>query len=457
MQINFTVFATGVILAGNKLRYKAYEASTPSAEVVSLTENPPHTFPHAVTLNVPNPVVHIVKIFSTPDASAGTLISEFIYDPTYTNVEVRLPLQLIAGGPGEFDPAVDANQLNIPFLTEWEGLWYPERRANAGTMADYEYTILSTGGLQLTSGDTFDAGELIWIHFNPKITISTPVYNYLNLFVDIAVITADVTLDSSYYRKLLEIASTTTSITVTLPLLATIPNQTIFAFETSMGNQKQAKIAVQDSNIKFLSGNRNAIELGTCEYLWLLKEDDGFHVMKCSEGVLRVGAYVDHDIVMPNTSIADGGPLPAADYPRVLRHINSLPAGLLLTKTARDAGGDAVAGQWAWDVATQTIYKPDRRGLVARALPGTRGNDMQRDNSALPGSYRPDWLKSHYHYADETDPTRTFAKKKSTKGPNSEATNPVLSFIYLENKTGTAGDGPENTVRTVGVLRLVYL
>lgn len=456
MQINFTVFATGVVLAMNKLRYKAYESDSPLAEVANVTEDPPHTFPHPVTLNVPNPVVHIVKIFSTPDESTGTLISEFIYDPTYTNVEVRLPLQLIAGGPNEFDPAPDSNELTIPFLTEWPNLWYPERRANGGTMADFEYTRKEEGGLTLIGDDIFENGELIFIHFEPKITLSAPTFNYINLFTEIKVVTASVTLDSTYFRKLIEIAAIGTSITITLPLLENVPDNTLFVFETMMGNQKQSSIITQGGNaIKLRNGNRNAVYLGECEYLWLIKGSDGFHVLKVSDGVFRVGLYVDQDILMPNTGVADGSGLLKTEYPRVLDHVNNFPVGLLLTKAARDAGGIDLAGLWAIDATT--IYKPDRRGLYRRSLPGNRGNDTQRDANTLPGVYRPDLLKSHFHYADDTDPSRTFAKKKGTKGPNAEATNPVLSFIYLENTTGIAGDGPENTVRSVGMLGLIYL
>ena len=105
MQINLSVFATGETILNNKLRYKAYETSSPNIAVAELTEDPPHDFPHAVSLYVPNPVPHIVKIFSTPDDSDGVKLTDILYDPTYSNVEVRLPLELSVNGSGEFDPA----------------------------------------------------------------------------------------------------------------------------------------------------------------------------------------------------------------------------------------------------------------------------------------------------------------------------------------------------------------
>lgn len=482
MQINFTVFATGVILAGNKLRYIAYEASTPTAEVARITEDPPHTFPHAVTINVPNPVVHILKIFSTPDDSAGTLISEFIYDPTYTNVEVRFPLQLIAGGSGEFDPAADSNQIVMPDLLDWAGLWYPERRANGGTMADYEYTILPGGGLQLVGDDTFAEDELLWIHFEPKITLATPVFAYLNLFSGMNVITANVTLDSSTYRMIQAIQAVATSITVSLPLLATVPDQTLFVFQTFNGNQKQSRISTQSGEpIKMFNGNRTSICLGSAEYAWIVKEADGYYPLQISDGVYRVGAQVDSDVILLNTMWMDGGSMLGTEYPRALDYINALPVGQLLTKAARDAGGIAVAGQWAWESSTGLIWRPDYRGLTKRGLPGTRANDSQRNSSSFAGSYGADFVKDHKHFTFVPGQYNTggfpnnigrgmsatqspFEAWSKTTGNGKESawvsaaasssdtpsTGPSAGLI-------TAGGALENLVKTVGVKTLVYI
>jgi hypothetical protein len=482
MQINFTVFATGVILAGNKLRYIAYEASTPTAEVARITEDPPHTFPHAVTVNVPNPVVHILKIYSTPDASTGTLISEFIYDPTYTNVQVRLPLQLVAGGPGEFDPVADSNQIVIPDLVDWAGLWYPERRANAGTMADYEYTILPGGGLQLVGDDTIADGELFWIHFEPKITLSTPIFAYLNLFSSLLVLDHSVTLDSTAYRTAIAIAATGAAITITLPPLASVPNQTLFVFNTFNGNQKQASITTQSGEpIKIFNGNSSFIYLGSGEFAWLLKEADGYYPLQISDGIFRVGAQVDSDVLLPNTAWLDGGSMPASDYPRVLAYINALPAGQLLTKATRDAGGLATAAQWAYEASTDLIWRPDYRGLTKRAIPGTRGNDSQRTNSSIPGSYGADFVNDHKHFTvvpgqyntggfpnnigrgmSSTQSIFEAWSKTTGNGKESAWISAAASSSDIPNTGPTAGlitggGAIENLVKTVGVKTLVYI
>lgn len=490
MQINFTVWATGTALTSNKLRYIAYEAETPTAEVARITEDPPHSFPHPVTMNVPNPVVHIVKIFSTPDDSAGTLISEFIYDPTYTNVEVRMPLQLIAGGAGEFDPDADSNEIIVPDLVEWEGLWYPERRANGGTMADYEYNILAgKDGFELIGDDKFGDGELIWIHFSPKITISQPTFNYLNLFTGYNTITGSVTVDSTHYRKLNEIvAAGTTAPVITLQKLDEIPNQTLLVYTTFMGNQRQVQFVTQlGQPIKTNNGNRTSICLGVNAYIWFLKVADGYRIVSCSEDVWRVGAQVDSDVLLPNTLWLDGGGMLISEYPRPYEYANALPGGQLLTKADRDAGGIAKAGFWAIDEATGMLFRPDYRGLYTRAIPGNRGNDSGRDVNSTAGSYEAGAMPNHYHFTtrDEGFDTgdfpdgigravtalRSLIKRWSkTSGGGKESTwfagsdtnfptaQPTIGPTSYPQVLGSAvATANEMRVNNVGVKRLVYV
>lgn len=487
MQINFTVFATGTGLSSNKLRYIAYEAETPTAEVARITEDPPHTFPHPVTINVPNPVVHIVKIFSTPDESSGTLISEFIYDPTYTNVEVRMPYQVIVGGSGEFDPEPGSNVFSMPDLLDWAGLWYPERRAVGGKMADFEYDLTESGGFTLTGTDVFQDQEILWIVFEPKITVSQPTFNYLNLFTGINVIDSDTTIDSTHYRKLNEIvAAATTAITITLQKLSEIPNQTLLVFSTYMGNQRQVRFTTQNNeSIKIFNQNRTTFCLGSNEDVWLLKGSDGYRMVRCPEGIFRVGAQVDSDIILPNTQWLDGGELLILEWPRVYDYVSSFPAGQLLTKADRDAGGVSLASCWAIDTAAGKIYKPDYRGLHKRALPGNRGNDTGRTNASFAGSYSGDAMPDHYHFTAVDDgfdtsgfpdsinravtALRSIIKRWSkSSGGGKESTwlagsssdfpglQPGIGPTSYPKGLPVGGTATETRVKTVGVRTLVY-
>jgi hypothetical protein len=413
MQINMTVWGTGSTLINNKLRYKVYQADSPTAEVASLTEDPPHTFPHAVTINVPNPVVHIVKIYTTPDESLGSLISEFIYDPTYTNVEVRMPLELSVGGPGEFDPADGAQSTPvIPSLRGWE--WYPEMRSKSGTLSITEYTknesVPGEGydSYSLIGDDRFVNPDYVFIHFKPKISVQQPVFTYLNFFNGVKVITGDDNMDATYYRQLCEIATAGPSPVITLLPKINIPDNTLLVFSTKRGSQKQAtlKLSVGES-IDIDGVPEPAIFMGQGETLWLLLKDNIWRIANDWNGMSRVGEQVDLEIMRPNTilfnggGLADGGggplPLPRAIYPRAGWYVDTkLPSGQVLTKAARDAGGINLSGFWAID--DDNIWAPDYQGNQRRALPGNRGNDSSRNASSLAGSYAPDMYKQHTHF-----------------------------------------------------------
>lgn len=412
MQINMTVWGTGPTVTNNKLRYLAFEASAPNAEVARITEDPPHSFPHPVTINVPNPVVHIVKIYTTPDESLGSLISEFIYDPTYTNVEVRMPLELMVGGSGEFDPADGAQAIPvIPSLIGWD--WYPEMRSKGGTLYSGEYdkleSVLGNGVdyFALKGDDVFVAPDFVFIHFKPKISLSQPVFTYLNLYNGIKEITGNDTQDATYYRKLCEIVSPGPSPIIQLLPLSAVPAETILTFSTHRGLQKQATIKAAVGEIIFHDRMTDpALFMGEGEVLWIMRGETGWRVVNDWKGMANTGLQVNLEVLRPNTIIFNGGGLvdgggnpaglPRAIYPRAVWYVETqLLPGQVLPYDVRQAGGDNLSGFWAVD--DDNIYTPDYRGHTRRALPGTRGNDADRDNSALAGSYEADQLRRHRH------------------------------------------------------------
>ncbi len=376
MQINLTVYGTGLSLINNNLRFIAYQTDTPTVPAEPATTfAPPQTFPRSVTLTVPNPVPHFVKIFSSPDASPGTLLADFLYDPSYASVEIRHAEQIVVGGIGPYDPVVGATQINIPDAVGWD-YWF-ERRANGGTQADGEYTQLLTGGVELSrAGDTFGDGEIMFIHFYPRITTATPVFNYLNLFTDIIPITSATVLDATFAGKLLEITEPGTSFTIPMPALVDVPDMKVYSFSTFMGNQKQAKIT---GAFKYLNQPMAAVYMGTQESFVCIKKGDAYHIHTLPEGMLKVGAYIysDSKLLMANAAYCDGSALPIADYPRVDYWLSQLPPGIVFsTAAARSAGTAAQAfaksSMWVRDTAEGNIYLPDKRGLSMRSLPENR-------------------------------------------------------------------------------------
>lgn len=465
MQINFTIWATGTDISTNKLRYIAREQTPPGFPVVtSIDENPPHTFPHNITLNVPNPIPHIVSIYSTPDSSQGILVAEFLYDPTYSQADIRPTDTIIVGGTGPYDPAVGSNSITISNLSDWS--FTVERRANGGTQVlNNEYNVTGNTISLSRSGDVFNDGEILFIHYDPKISTATPVFNYLNLYSGFELLTSDTTLDATFYKKIISIGALGSNITITMPPINDIPDFTSFFFETMEGNQKQATInAGGSATFRYKGQNYTSIYPGQCEQWTIVKITNNgtpeFRIQSTSEGMNNVGRYFysDNNLNYLNAVYLDGNSLSIIDYPRLNWYLSSLPAGIVLnSKSDRDTLGNEGMARWVRDTSTGLIWKPDTRGTYERALPGNKGNDDKRNSTTITGTYKDDLFKQHGHFADATnsttpDPNRRFIKRKiNGPGGGLGLNNSAGGWEYAENITGgaTEATGTQTSVRDV--------
>lgn len=462
MQINLTVFGTGTSLANNILRFIAYQTDSPTVPVETVNYPPPQVFPKSVTLTVPNPVPHFVKIFSTPDASPGTLLADFLYDPSYTSVEIRYAEQIVVGGIGPYDPAVGATQINIPDAVGWT-YWF-ERRANGGTQADGEYAVLPTGGVELVRpGDVFGDGEIMFIHFYPKITTATPTFNYLNLYTDIVPITSATALDGTYAGKLLEIIETTTNSLIAMPAVGTIPDMKIFSFSTYMGTQKQSKIT---GDFSYLNQPMSAVYIGSQESFTCIKKGSVYHIQRLPEGMFNVGIYqyTDSKSFAPNALYCDGSDVNIPDYPRLDWWLSLLPPGVVFSTLAARTSGTAAqafakSARWVRDTTAGKIWLPDKRGLSMRAVPESRvvaGGiaPFSMDNSTIIGSSEVGQNLAHDHVKNPLF-NKLGARAADIDGQGTagsiDSANPGMEYrVGSMSSGGTDGWWPEAIIQSNG-------
>ncbi|KAI0243872.1 hypothetical protein L0F63_006391 [Massospora cicadina] len=176
------------------------EALVPTAIVQQTVSPPVHTFPLAITQFVQNPVPHIVRIYVSPDGvTLGELLNEWMYDPTWTNVIIRLPLELNVDGSNPSDPPEGSDTILIDGIVDpsiesiADFVWYPYVRSRGGQLKASEYAV-NGSNTGFTFPDRFYAPDTVFIHFMPKITVSNPTFNYLNIFNGVNEITADDTV-----------------------------------------------------------------------------------------------------------------------------------------------------------------------------------------------------------------------------------------------------------------------
>lgn len=411
-----TVWSSTASIINNNLRFTFAESQAPQTIVQNTVIPGPHSFPKAVSFGGFNPVAHIVRIYTTPDASLGTLLSEFLYNPTWSNVEVRLPVEIPVDTGAPYSPAEGSTTLiidgvadpSIPTIKGWK--WIPKMRTRGGQLSSDEYTRIDPdedgeGGVGFEFTEGFYAPDFIFIEFLPKITISSPTVNYLKLFAGINEIIEDVTVDNTHINMLNEVNSINPVVNITFPSYTEFPLFTLLRYTTVRGAQNQvAFIAAEDEFFKWDGGDWPELYAGRCEVFEFLRGADGWHVTSDLPGMRMVGLSVSADTgllqacVNPNILPYDGGSMPAAEWPRVLWYCLRLPGGMFIPIGSRN---EANAGLWAYtEVAgvITTLHRPDKRGYHQRNIPGTKGNDSGRSNTTQAGTNDDSYSADHSHF-----------------------------------------------------------
>lgn len=501
MEIKFTVFAAGDDVEDIYLIYQAFETSAPGAVVAQGVSNPPQSFPQTLYLTVPNAVPHRVVVWSSSDGvSLDSVFTDFMYDPSFSEVIIRKALELEVGGSDPHDPQdgevtfpdIDGTG-GIEDIASWSGAaqWYPEMRSKSGRLKETEYTI-NPGNRSFTLAvpdDVFTSPDTVWIVFPPKIKSVSPIINSMRWWPSYKRVVASDTVDATYYGAYVDLVFDATGGTILLPALETVPDGTDIKLYSLNGNQKQLTVrcAVGES-VQWNNMNLNDLFIGKTETLILYKRTDNtdpdnpvyfWHVGNDLPGMRLVGTRFSSDsgllgaepILQPNAYPLDGRFLLIAEHPRLMWYVNRLPVGYVFSQADRTAAAGALDGFFALSTDGLSIILPDMRGLHERAIPGTRGNDSGRDGTSKAGTVDGSHLMQHGHFV-------MHSQKVSSGGfPPAPTASSSIATEFDKNSGGgresmytvqgagpadvglssEAGDRDENTVKNAGVVRFIYV
>lgn len=353
-----------------------------------------------------------------------------------------------------------SNRIDIPALA---GKKYSLERRGVGELLTTEWSNLSSGGWELKDvNDKIQEGEVFIAHvfdYQKTNNGSTPVTGGSGIS-GFMTVQSDVSLSDTSYNKLINISAGNNKITVTLPDLLAVPDYLVVPIEAMMNNNYPAKIACRaGQQIFFGNTSQDHLYLGVSEFLWLMAGDDGWYVMKASEGLLNVGQpYLDVEKRL-NTEIATGQVVNRVDYPRLWEYLLSHPD--MIVDESVWASNPITVGNGA-SVTTFYPYKskfskgdgattfrfPDHSDLGQVGLYNNGGTDPDRvSNTVMTG--QPDMIRSHHHQVKPPNSQGASDEGKVVSG--NEATQNLTPFD-TENYGGSKTVG-----KNYGLLPLIKI
>lgn len=310
-----------------------YEASSPLSPVANSGQlAPPHNSSRQIQFTGLNPVIHIGKLFETDGSSTtGTVLANFSLDPQFSSFEVRPDLFIYGGDTEGFD--VGSNVYADP-ADSLDG-WDYSLEVNGTTLDPAtEYSVdehnnpTIQDGTNIAGGEGFSyqvyEGEKWVFHFKPRLVAFTDTPQRIQLFNTTEVITADRTLTVDDVGKNFIVASDTSAITITLPLLADIPENRQMFFLSDGGSHINAKFITQGSDDIWYLYDRSAIILGQGETLQLYKYGGKYRVSNDLPGVRDVGQFVyTYQTTFINSLFADGSLVSRSVYARLWEYVST--------------------------------------------------------------------------------------------------------------------------------------
>ncbi len=449
----------------NYLLIVVRDVANPSVEVDRQSFGPAPTLQNVV-FNL-EPQTYYFDYRDSPDGIAlGSLRATYLTDGKRFQI-VFEERYYTCGGPNPADPVDGATFIVDSYLSGKDiasvfkegGLGRPLDPADEyvrETVTDFQ------DKLQLLNGTSFSVGEKLVVGIKYKSAL--PITTNNNVTAGVRTITAAETLTSADYNYRLRLASATTALTVTLPVISSVPERTVFYFVDGGGNHKQAAIKTQGADRifwpQFAIPQLSMIGCSRGQFVQIevttISGTKYYEVTAVSNGVAEVGQHLMPDIIHANMLADDNGLIDGAVYPWLSYWVNNvLPATQRFTDPAITGGGYTrpttgsnanKPGHFIIHGTLDQFRMPDARGLYPAVM---------ADFTGIPGLFADQQLLAHGHDIESSN---------SSLSNNDAATVARASTGGTVNTKGSAATpgNPNKTIKLAGgatneVKRLFYL
>lgn len=392
----------------NEFKCIIYEAATPNTVVQEHIVPLPHTSNQLVSFTGLNVVTHVIRTYEWVGGSLGTLIHEYIIEPTEEtistepDIELNVGTDIVAnsfGWDGTVYPQYFGKVLNVDYRVEQRGV---------GRLKDDEAIDNPPFGFLLTNGALFNDGDTFFIHWFPKLVVTPAAPTGINnngLYNDIIEVSSDTNILVADANKLFDINRTADIVApiLTLDAIANISNMKTFSFKMDRGLAVNAVIKAQSGEIIYFNGQAyNEIYLGQNEYCTIVKKNTAFHVASGNINYNDVGNVITTTSTNRNGyTFANGSLLGRNTHPRLYNiHVANLSIGNGLISESNWSVSDNNKTNFTLGDSSTDFRVPDYRGLFPRFFDDGRGLDEVRalasTNTSI-GNFQDSENKEHDH------------------------------------------------------------
>lgn len=440
-------FSIGQVNFTDHLLIVAYETSNPTTEVARQSFAPVHPAGRNIVFSNLNATPHIFEFRESPDGTdLGLLYQTFTIDVGLIQDTIVVIFDVVVNRGQTYDPVDGDDTMTHPLL---ENTFFISKEGFGLLGLDTHYEKTTATEIHLLQDIKFvDAERYTFVVFQ-KQTVAQNTSGR-PLFQDILPIAVDTAISATHYGKLLEANGSGSILTITFPDFSTIPENTVFGFNTESGSQRYLKIVLIGADAAKLKGGlKNTFCLGKNENAAFIKKGNRLYKMFWDGDYYRVGEVVKTEI-QPANSVAElGAWLDIDEYPRLYDEYVSLLSPGLLGDISSLSGGEPIAAQrtkWCIDLPNSRFWVPDTGGYIDRANDPNGDVDVINANR-LAGVQQADGMKS-------ISLNITFGRTKRGQGsdPNHAAAAPDgdkfgTDFTKTANYVGQAEVTVKNIAR----------
>lgn len=276
-----------------------------------------------------------------------------------------------------------------------------------------EYACLNAGGFQLLqAGDILQEGERFELDVFALQggSISNPSTGGGSLITGQVIVQTNFTIiPADHLNQLISIRADNSIITVTLPDVDDVPDNTIIPIETTILNNWQARITTQNSQYIYMRNNNyTSVYMGKSEVLWLYRADDGWYVINdFARNYDCVGKPQASYNVGYNELLCSGSLLSRDAHPRLWNELQWFGASVVSESvwqtTSATVAGRTVDRPYRGCFSTGTdgtnFRLPDLMNVTLRGVKSTSGSDSERYHNK-PGGFQRHEFEEHTHAID---------------------------------------------------------